>query len=157
MPYPVLMFQDFRKQNTSSIKSFQHLPKPPWKTVSSLNRSLRNLRWGPSFPAWHRTWSTCRKLNQGSNKIPPAAKNETLPIFVNDMGNPRHLIFPKTQQKCQRDTRTHCPKTVSALTANALLQSLLVWCQISRGPALKLWGPNSVEGCGFIWIWVCRR
>ena len=56
----------------------------------------------------------------------------TLPIFVNNIGNPVCPWFSRKpkEQNCQRDsgveptTRTHCPNTVSAFTLKALPQSL---------------------------------
>ena len=54
----------------------------------------RVLSRGPSFPAWHRTW-----VFPKSTRNPPCGKKMTLPIFMNNIGNPfLSLIFPKTQR-----------------------------------------------------------
>lgn len=73
--------------------------------------------------------------NMGFPKSHPEStlrQKNTLPIYVNDIGNPfLSLISRKPrEQNCQRDsgvdptTLMLCPNTVSARTLNALLQSL---------------------------------
>ena len=69
------------------------------------------------------------------------------------------LDFPENPENknCQCDsgveptTRMHCPKTVSAFTLNALLQSLHGVMPDTQGTSSE-GVETSVEGCGLKWI-----